>query len=185
MKKKILALVIIALTLLSVFAFSSCGKEETTNCPYADCDGTLMEITTLICSGTCENSKECKGCATSVYLYCEKNLTHRYDICINEKCQKPIEIGSEFCPSCGAGQTECKTCKNGEIDGTYCPECGEQILRDGEMKFKLDFDALGKSAMILCKGMLGIFIVTGVIVTFILVLNTIVEKVNQSRENKK
>ena len=52
------------------------------------------------------------------------------------------------------------------------------------MKFKFDLNALGESAMILCKGMLGIFIVTGVIIAFILILNTVVEKVKESKENK-
>ena len=36
----------------------------------------------------------------------------------------------------------------------------------------------------MCFGMLGIFIVTAVIITFVLILNTVVEKVNQSKENK-
>ena len=44
--------------------------------------------------------------------------------------------------------------------------------------------AISDSALILCFGMLGIFIVTGVIITFILVLNTVVEKARQSKENK-
>ena len=165
MKKKILALVIIALTLLSVLAFSSCGKEETVNCLSSECEGILEVKNDIYC--------------------CSKNEMHRYEICVDDECEAPVKFGNDFCKACGASQIECTECADGDIDGTYCPECGEQILRDGEMKFKLDFDALGKSAMILCKGMLGIFIVTGVIVTFILVLNTIVEKVNQSRENKK
>ena len=73
-------------------------------------------------------------------------------------------------------------CKDDNIETTYCPECGRQVEK--EMKFKLDFEALGESAMILCKGMLGIFIVTGIIIAFILILNTTVEKIKQINENK-
>lgn len=63
-----------------------------------------------------------------------------------------------------------------------CYHCGNELIK--KMKFKLDFEALGESGMILCKGMLGIFIVTGVIIAFILILNTVVEKIRQSKENK-
>ena len=63
-----------------------------------------------------------------------------------------------------------------------CYHCGNELIK--KMKFELDFEALGESAMILCKGMLGIFIVTGVIIAFILILNTAVEKIRQSKENK-
>lgn len=163
MKKRILAIVIVALSLISVLAFSSCGKaEQTINCPADGCEGVLKE--------------------TELGVFCDKDITHAFDICVSEDCGKPITVGSKFCPSCGTSQADCKTCASGEVDSVYCPECGNQVLQSGKMKFGFDVKALGDSAMILCKGMLGIFIVTGIIITFILVLNTIVEKINQSKK---
>ncbi len=159
MKKRILAIVIVVLSLISVLAFSSCGKaEEDINCPVENCEGVLEEG------------------------ICSKNALHVFDICVNEDCGKPIDAECAFCPSCGTSQADCKTCASGEVDSVYCPECGNQVLQSGKMKFGFNIKALGESAMILCKGMLGIFIVTGIIITFILVLNTVVEKVNQSKK---
>ena len=43
---------------------------------------------------------------------------------------------------------------------------------------------IDESLSIMGQGMLGIFIVTGVIIAFILILNTVVEKVKESKENK-
>lgn len=163
MKKRIISIVIIALTLVSVFALASCGKEEVRNCPVPGCTGTLAIDDGI---ATCTSSK-----------------IHIFNVCNNEDCSAIIS-GSKYCPSCGANQDACAYCEDGDIDGTYCPKCGRHVLHSGDMKFKFDVDALGESAMILCKGMLGIFIVTGVIITFILVLNTVVEKANQAKENK-
>lgn len=163
MKKKIFAIVILALTLVSVFAFSSCGK--TAYCPESECEGVLIE----------EDGA----------MYCTEGATHVFDICINEDCKAFIR-GDEYCTSCGTCQDECPVCKDPiDVEGTYCPECGKAVFRKGKMEFKFDIDALGDSALILCKGMLGIFIVTGVIISFILILNTVVEKARQSKENKK
>ncbi len=164
MKKRILSILILALTVSSVFAFASCGKKEEIGCP--NCDGNLENI---------EN-----------YYFCDKGETHSFDICVNEDCKAPIDNSNGlYCSSCGESQFVCPACEDVEkVEGTYCHLCGKQVLRDGKIKLKFDIDALGQSAMILCKGMLGIFIVTGVIITFILVLNTIVEKINQARENK-
>ena len=162
MKKRILAIVIVVLSLISVLAFSSCGKaEEDINCPVENCEGVLKE--------------------TELGAICDKEITHVFDICVNEECNKPIPKKSKFCPSCGVSQVECKDCADG-VDSVYCPSCGKQVLQSGKMKFGFDVVALGESAMILCKGMLGIFIVTGIIITFILVLNTVVEKINQSKK---
>lgn len=108
--------------------------------------------------------------------------------CTNEECDAKLNAYDKFCSKCGTEYVKpeeeeiCQVCKDDNIETTYCPACGRQIEK--KMKFKLDFGALGESAMILCKGMLGIFIVTGVIIAFILILNTVVEKVKQSKENK-
>ena len=48
----------------------------------------------------------------------------------------------------------------------------------------IDFAAFLNSLTIMGKGMLGIFIVTGVIIAFILILNTAVEKIRQSKETR-
>lgn len=173
MKKRILSVVILALCILSVFAFASCGTsdKEALECTYKDCDGVLEA------SPVNEN-----------LLYCKKDHAHVFKICSNADCKEQMLENSEFCSKCGTKYTEpkeeeiCQVCKDDGIETTYCPECGRQVEK--KMKFKLDFDALGESAMILCKGMLGIFIVTGVIIAFILILNTVVEKVNQIKENK-
>ncbi len=171
MKKRILSIVVLALIVLSAFALSACGKngeKEKIYCPVENCGGELLDTS-----------------AESNAVYCEKNSLHMYKICANEECGDTIGLGDAYCPDCGASQVACPECGDGEIDGVYCTSCGRQVQKDGKMKFKLDFGALGESAMILCKGMLGIFIVTGVIIAFILVLNTVVEKVKQSKENKK
>ena len=167
MKKRILSVVILAVMLISVFALVSCGKkdEEKTPCPVSECTGVLVS-------------------GESGILYCEKNLTHMFKPCLNEDCAEPIRKDADFCPNCGASQKVCEECSDGEVDGVYCSECGRQVQKSGKMKFKFDLNALGESAMILCKGMLGIFIVTGVIIAFILILNTVVEKVKESKENK-
>ncbi|MBQ8546488.1 MAG: hypothetical protein IJ437_06075 [Clostridia bacterium] len=176
MKKRILSIVILLLSLVSIFALSSCGNEEAYNCPQ--CEKKL----------TNDDGE----------LFCENN--HFYKKCVNKDCSALIktddlyEITSEnkltlkdsyFCTSCGTNQIVCTSCdEEGELDSVYCPSCGRQVLQSGEMKFKFDVNALGESAMILCKGMLGIFIVTGIIIAFILILNTVVEKINQSKKNK-
>ena len=168
MKKRILSVVILAVMLISVFALASCGKkdEEKTPCPVSECTGVLVS-------------------SESGILYCEQNLTHSFKLCLNEDCGEPIGLLDDYCPNCGENQVECPECSDGEVDGVYCSKCGRQVQKSGKMKFKFDLNALGESAMILCKGMLGIFIVTGVIIAFILILNTVVEKVKESKENKK
>lgn len=108
--------------------------------------------------------------------------------CTNNECDAKLNAYDNFCSKCGTKYVEpskeeaCQVCKDDNIETTFCPTCGRQIEK--KMKFKFDFEALGESAMILCKGMLGIFIVTGVIITFILILNTVVEKVRQSKETR-
>ena len=169
MKKRILSIIVLSLLVLSVLSLSACGKggeEAAIDCVVSECDGTLKPV---------------DGSST---VSCDKNPLHVFKICAGEDCGDVISLGDAFCPDCGASQVECPECSDGEIDGVYCTRCGRQVQKDGAMKFKLDFGALGESAMILCKGMLGIFIVTGVIITFILILNTVVEKVKQSKENK-
>ena len=167
MKKRILSVVILAVMLISVFALVSCGKneEEKTPCPVKECTGTLVS-------------------SESGIVYCSQNGTHMFKLCLNEDCAELIGVSDVFCPSCGANQVECPECSDGEVDGVYCSKCGRQVQKSGKMKFKFDLNALGESAMILCKGMLGIFIVTGVIIAFILILNTVVEKVKESKENR-
>lgn len=167
MKKRILSVVILAFMLISVFALVSCGKneEEKTPCPVSECTGVLVS-------------------GESGILYCNQNTAHSYMLCLNEDCGEAIGKDADFCPNCGASQEVCEECSDGEVDGVYCSKCGRQVQKSGKMKFKLDLGALGESAMILCKGMLGIFIVTGVIIAFILILNTVVEKVKESKENK-
>ncbi len=183
MKKRILAIVILALSVISIFAFSSCGKDkETINCPVEECKGVLEENDNACIF--CGDKKSCPFGCVYADAVCDKDENHKYDICVNEECGKPMDVDSVFCPSCGVSQADCKACASGEVDTVYCPECGKQVLQSGKMKFEFDIVALGESAMILCKGMLGIFIVTGIIITFILILNTIVEKVNQSKKNK-
>ncbi len=172
MKKRILSVIILALCLVSAFAFASCGKkDEPIGCPT--CDGALMET-------EFEN----------LYI-CEKDTQHNAKLCVNEECKEPISnLFAEYCPSCGASQNECQVCKDNDVEGVYCTECGRQVSKNSNI-----FDILKKpwqerekaisdSALILCFGMLGIFIVTGIIITFILVLNTVVEKINQKKENK-
>ena len=168
MKKRILSVVILAVMLISVFTLASCGKkdEEKTPCPVSECTGVLVS-------------------GESGIVYCSQNGTHSFKLCLNEDCAEPIGLLDGYCPSCGENQVECKECSDGEVDGVYCSKCGRQVQKSGKMKFKFDLNALGESAMILCKGMLGIFIVTGVIIAFILILNTVVEKVKESKENKK
>lgn len=132
MKKRILSIIILAISLLSIFTLSACGKEEE---KCSECDATLVEY-------ECDNE-------------------HKKNLCTNKDCILAVGENEPVCLE---------------------KDCGEKLVK--KMKFKLDFSALGESAMILCKGMLGIFIVTGVIITFILALNTIVEKIRQSKENK-
>ena len=172
MKKRILAVMILALMVVSVFALSSCGKGKTVPCP--NCEGNLIA-----------DEKE------GIYE-CDLGQTHSFDICVNENCREPIDNSPpnkkgdpKYCSACGTSQESCYACDDpSDIEGAYCYACGKQVVRDGQMQFKFDVKALGDSAMILCKGMLGIFIVTGIIIAFILALNTIVEKIRQSKENK-
>lgn len=175
MKKRILSLIILALTLISVFAFASCGKkEEKISCLESGCEGELEQS---------ELDKE-------LYV-CSEDENHQAKLCVNEDCQKPMDVFAEFCPSCGTNQEICETCKNNDIDGVYCVDCGRQVQKETSVReifgkpWAEREKAISNSALILCFGMLGIFIVTGVIVTFIIVLNTIVEKARQAKENKK
>lgn len=122
----------------------------------------LIMIVSAIMLVSCgkEDTEKCQVCGSDLVEFeCENK--HTKDLCTNKDCILNVDGESPLC---------------GEKD------CGKALIK--KMKFKLDFDALGESAMILCKGMLGIFIVTGVIIAFILVLNTVVEKVNQIKENK-
>ncbi len=169
MKKRILSIIVLSLLVLSVLTLSACGKngdEAKISCPVENCEGKLDTVD------------------GSSMVSCDKNVLHIYKACASEDCGDIIGLGDAFCPNCGESQIECSECGDGEIDGVYCTKCGSQVQKDGKMKFKIDFGALGESAMILCKGMLGIFIVTGVIIAFILILNTVVEKVKQAKENK-
>jgi Na+-transporting methylmalonyl-CoA/oxaloacetate decarboxylase gamma subunit len=119
----------------------------------------LFSAFALISCGKEEENK-CIACQSALVEYqCENG--HSEELCVNKECAATVN-GKEV---------ECKE------EG-----CEKELIK--KMKFKLDFGALGESAMILCKGMLGIFIVTGVIIAFILILNTVVEKVKQSKENK-
>ena len=188
MKKRILSLIILAFCLVSVFAFVSCGKnDEKIACPHEKCDGELLEM----------DSQDGR-------YYCNKQ-GHLYKDCVNEDCDekleyycvsediengKTYEIMADYCPSCGTSQKTCSECADNNVDGLYCTSCGRQVPKDSSIR-----DILGKhwnerekaisnSALIMCFGMLGIFIVTAVIITFVLLLNTIVEKVRQSKENK-
>lgn len=172
MKKRIISALILALVMVSVLAFASCGKEEESakiDCPYENCDGALLDSSLEI-----------------NLLYCDKNPTHIYKKCVNNECQMIMASTDKYCSKCGTQYIkseetdECNVCKDTELTTTYCSNCGRQIEK--KMKFDLDFDALAESGMILCKGMLGIFIVTGVIIATILILNTVVEKIKQSRE---
>lgn len=167
MKKRILSIIVLSLLVLSVLSLSACGKGgEETKLGIPD-SGLGQEINP---DGTI---KPLPG--TPIFSQSQ---------CISEDCDANVSQSDLYCSNCGASQVECPECSDGEIDGVYCTRCGRQVQKDGKMKFKLDFGALGESAMILCKGMLGIFIVTGVIIAFILILNTVVEKVKQSKENK-
>ena len=181
MKKRILSLIILALCLVSVFAFASCGKnEEVLDCP--ECEKEL----------TNEDGS----------LYCESK--HIYRECINEDCSTLINafdlyeiegmnIAKKevfYCPSCGENQIGCLECSDNIIEGVYCSSCGRQVPKDTKISaifgksWEERGDALIDSALILSFGMVGIFIVTGVIISFVLILNTVVEKINQSKKNK-
>lgn len=119
----------------------------------------LFSAFALISCGKEEENK-CIGCQSALVEYqCENG--HIKELCVNKECAFNVNEKTPIC-------TE--------------EDCGNELIK--KMKFKLDLEALGESAMILCKGMLGIFIVTGVIITFILILNTVVEKIRQSKENK-
>ena len=65
---------------------------------------------------------------------------------------------------------------------------GTQDTNDGEAKgelqFKFDGASLGKTIPILCTGMLGIFIVTGIIIAIVLILNTTMTVINNKKQNK-
>lgn len=172
MKKRIISLIILALTLVGVFAFASCGKSnEEIACPHEGCDSTLKIV-------------------EGEYV-CEK--LHVYKDCINEDCEEKLSgVVAEYgyCPRCGTSQEECPECKDNKVDGVYCTSCGRQVPKDSSISdifgkpWSEREKAISNSALILCFGMLGIFIVTGVIITFILVLNTIVEKVKQSKNRE-
>lgn len=177
MKKRILSLIILALTLISVFAFASCGKkEEKISCLESGCKGELEQS---------ELDKE-------LYV-CSEDENHKAKLCVNEDCKKPIGVEAKvkYCPSCGTNQNVCSECSDNKIDGVYCTSCGRQVQKETSVReifgkpWAEREKAISNSALILCFGMLGIFIVTGVIVTFIIVLNTIVEKARQAKENKK
>ena len=172
MKKRILTLIVLALTFVSVFAFASCGKEKTVACP--NCEGNLYvdEIEDM--------------------YQCDLGKNHSFDICINERCKAPIDNSpankkgeANHCSACGISQEVCHVCEDPEnVDGAYCYACGKKVVRDASVELGFDVNALGQSAMILLKGMIGIFIVTGIIITFILVLNRVVEKANKTKEDK-
>lgn len=172
MKKRILSIIILAFCLVSVFAFVSCGKnDEKIACPHKGCDSTLKIV-------------------EGEYI-CEK--LHVYKDCVNEDCDEKLSTkvaAYGYCPSCGTSQEKCITCADNKIDGLYCTDCGRQVPKDSSIKdiFGKPWNerekAISDSALIMCFGMLGIFIVTAVIITFVLILNTVVEKVNQSKENK-
>lgn len=61
---------------------------------------------------------------------------------------------------------------------------GDGAENKGELQFKFDGSSLGKTVPILCTGMLGIFIVTGIIIAIVLILNTTMTVINNKKQNK-
>lgn len=55
---------------------------------------------------------------------------------------------------------------------------------DKEMVLKFVPESLGQTVQILATGMIGIFIVTGIIIMVVLVLNTVLEIVENKRASK-
>ena len=53
-----------------------------------------------------------------------------------------------------------------------------------ELQFKLDGASLGKTVPILATGMIGIFIVTGIIIAVVLILNTTMTAIDNKKQNK-
>ena len=100
------------------------------------------------------------------------------------ECDATLQEGDEFCSGCGA-QASCKTCVDAsKIEGSFCPDCGKNIAKSQDMEFKIDGEALSESVIITCYAMLGIFIVTAVIISFVLILNCVVEVINNKKKSK-
>ncbi len=100
------------------------------------------------------------------------------------ECDAELDASDAFCSSCGA-QATCTTCVDAsKIEGSFCPDCGKNVAKSQNMKFKIDGEALGESVIITCYAMLGIFIVTAVIISFVLILNCVVEVINNKKKSK-
>ncbi|MBQ7353452.1 MAG: hypothetical protein IJW54_05550 [Clostridia bacterium] len=76
------------------------------------------------------------------------------------------------------------------IPNTEGPEennSGNDGNNDGEMpqmSFQIRGESLGETVPIMCTGMLGIFIVTGIIIAIVLILNTTMTVIDNKKQNK-
>ena len=106
--------------------------------------------------------------------------------CSNEECEAKLSMSDDFCSKCGTKyvepKEECNVCKNNNIEANFCPACGKQIIKQTEFGFKAS--SLGTTVPILCTGMLGIFIVTGIIIAIVLILNTTMTVIDNKKKNK-
>lgn len=106
--------------------------------------------------------------------------------CSNEECDAVLSVSDSFCSKCGtqyvAPKEECAVCKDNNIESNFCPTCGKQIIKQTEFGFKAS--TLGTTVPIMCTGMLGIFIVTGIIIAIVLILNTTMTVIDNKKQNK-
>ena len=106
--------------------------------------------------------------------------------CSNEECDAKLDANENFCSKCGtkyvAPKEECNACKDNNIESNFCPICGKQIIKQTDFGFKAS--SLGTTIPILCTGMLGIFIVTGIIIAIVLILNTTMTVIDNKKQNK-
>lgn len=96
---------------------------------------------------------------------------------------------TKYCPDCGKMSANyedtryCETCGKVIPNTTYCPDCGNTAEgAAAKTNFGFNIGSLKETLPIMGMGMLGIFLVIGLIVLVVVVLSAISKKAGKKEE---
>ncbi len=167
--KKFIAIIAVLMTLVFCLPLSAFASDVTTEDTTAD---TQPETVT-------EPLQETAAETTAVGLEPE-----------DEYCHCATKPTSKFCPECGKLHPDyesfwfCKGCGEVVPPSNFCAVCGTANQSGEDVKTEFGFfpASLAETLPIMGMGMLGIFLVIGVIVLVVVVLGAISKKLDQDEE---